>query len=190
MCQIRFGGQDIGERFLEAQTLNIPEADKLTQMVRIFKVKESSEPMMPAPKRMVFAPDVIGGSFFDPDCAHAFQMWRDGVIQPVLNRPLLMRYLKLLRALDLPPLLIRRWAWWFTAPDRIVWIDSDSAPELTVRELCVALAKLGSADCILMRADESKHGVSPMGSEAPWISAKAFLNQAGSTQSVDNSGRT
>lgn len=134
--------------------------------------------MSPPPQRLVFAPDFLAASFLEPDAAEVLNRWRDGVVQPVVNRQLLLRYMKILHRLDLPPHLIRRWGWWFTAPNRAIWIDLDFPANLTGRQLCCKIAGAGLAECILSRSPEPlMNGSQPGQPGAVCISPRDYLKK-------------
>ena len=54
------------------------------------------------PRPLVFAPDFLGIALFDPAGLRILNLWRDGRLQPVVNRPLLLSYFRVFRALGLP----------------------------------------------------------------------------------------
>jgi hypothetical protein len=132
--------------------------------------------------KVVLTPDLVGRSLFAPEPAAVLHLWRDRRIRPVLNRTLLLRYMKLLRQLGLDDRLLKRWAWWFNSNTRTTFLDdADSPATITVPELCADLARQSQAVCII-------HGASivPPPSDIHWLIAAAFqelcerswLNQA------------
>lgn len=127
-------------------------------------------------KRVVIAPDLLGASLFDPDAAQVIALWRDGVIRPVLNRQLLLRYLKLLKRLGLSATLIRWWGWWLTGPDRTVLVDSADLTTSSTTDLCDRIAQLGGAACVVFRSTEVRlNGPASTEKVPPWFSAQRFL---------------
>src|SRR5262245_51164782 len=126
----------------------------------------------PAANRAVVTPDVLGRAFFDDASAAVLRLWRDGRIQLVLNRRLLVCYFRVLRALGLDERLIRRWGWWFTAPSRSLYISESTGETLPLAVLCSALAQQ-QAPCRVI------HGpfISPPTSDQAWLSVESFLRQ-------------
>jgi len=77
----------------------------------------SSDADTPA-RVVVLMPEVLAHAFHDAECRSVLEMWRDGLIRPVVNHELLALYAKLLRGLNVPDASIRRWLQWFTAQDK------------------------------------------------------------------------
>ncbi len=98
---------------------------------------------------VIFAPDFLGHALQDPAGLRVLEYWRDGLIQPALNRALLLRYLKLLKQLGLTDEQIRRWGWWFSAPDRVLWIADEEQETAAAANLCAQLASKARARYIL-----------------------------------------
>lgn len=101
--------------------------------------------------RIVLGPDVLAGSFFEPDCRAVLELWRDGVVRPVVTRGLLAAYLSVLRSMGVSGGLLRRWALWFTAKDTVeVYMDGD-APASSVAACLAQAAALGACPIIVNR---------------------------------------
>lgn len=131
------------------------------------------------PVTVVFAPDFLGHALQDPAGLRVLEYWRDGLIRPALNRALLLRYLKLLRQLGLTDKQIRRWGWWFSAPDRVVWVADDEQETAAVANVCARLAAKARARYLLHSLasppDRVNAGEPPYGQR---VTAQAFLNTA------------
>lgn len=79
-----------------------------------------SEPPLEEPIRLILGPDVLARAFTDDACRRMLFEWRDGRILPVVTRPLLRYYLRVLRGLGLSDRQLRRWVMWFTADSKVV----------------------------------------------------------------------
>jgi hypothetical protein len=123
------------------------------------------------PWRVVLTPDVVGRALLDVDHAGVLRLWRDARIRPVLNRPLLLRYLRLLRQLGLGDRLLRHWTWWFTGSSKVEFLAGSELDIAGLPEICVTLARESGAVCVL-------HGstLEPPGGEVPWLTGHAFLH--------------
>lgn len=104
--------------------------------------------------RVVLAPNLIGRSFFDSASLRVLELWRDGRIIPVANRDLLLRYLRMLRALGVDSISTRRWLWWFTAAKKTHYLKDLSLPELNGYQLCSTLAKQSASRCVIWAGNE------------------------------------
>lgn len=125
-----------------------------------------------AARKVVFAPDLIGGALVDPECARALEMWRDGVVMPVVSRELLRSYLRLLDRLGVTPRVLARWTLWFTSPGTAVFLEEEAEPAGNRPELRARTA--GKAELVIYRetAPESR-------SDPTVLSAKEFLAKFG-----------
>jgi len=94
--------------------------------------------------RVVLGPDVILAALFDAKARAILNEWRDGRIEPVLNRELLFIYLRLLRDVGINEKLLKHWTAWFTNPEKVLFLDA--APNKrnvlrTAKEVCADLAE-------------------------------------------------
>jgi hypothetical protein len=119
--------------------------------------------------RVVLAPDVVGGLWLDASCAAVFEAWRNERLLPIVNRALLVRYLRLWRVLGLTPNQTRRWSWWFTSASRACFLGDDPNIGSSAVECCSSLAILGGAFCVLHRGT-----ISPPEGTARWLTAAEF----------------
>jgi hypothetical protein len=100
-------------------------------------------------RRVILAPDLIGAALIDPAARRVFERWLDGEFKVVCNRELLGMHLKVLRDLGLPAELLQRWSYWFTAPQRAVYLDSVSFGKKSPIILCEELAAHAKAASIV-----------------------------------------
>lgn len=131
---------------------------------------------MPA-KRVVYQPDIIVRSFFDPHCLRALELWRDGRIELVMNRQLLLRYVKLFGSLGISDFQIRRWISWFTSQEKGVYLGELFLPNLYALQLCDDLAKSAGASHIV-GAPNSRRNVAirkTEGQGSRWTNVNEFL---------------
>ena len=107
------------------------------------------------------------------------ELWRNNQIIPVVNRDLLIRYLRLLRELGIGPDLIRRWLWWFTADKKSKYLKDVVLPERNGYQLCSELANQTAADCVLWAGLQQNIEPISLGgiSTIRWISAPEFVAQ-------------
>ena len=103
----------------------------------------------PAPRKIVFAPDLIGAAFIDPTARRVLEAWRDGKFVVVMNRELIALHLRVLNRVVLAPELIKRWAYWLSSPEKTVFIDKQFGPAPSPVNLCEDLAKATQADAII-----------------------------------------
>lgn len=107
------------------------------------------------------------------------ELWREGRIKPVLNRVLLVQYLRMLKSLGLPETLLRRWAWWWNS--KAQFITGEPAESLSALTLCSWIAKAGAATCVVY----SGHAFTPPlvlpQSPPVWKTARSFLQELGTT---------
>ncbi|MDA1275725.1 MAG: hypothetical protein O2960_17030 [Verrucomicrobia bacterium] len=107
------------------------------------------------PPRVVLAPNLIGRSFFDSSSLRVLEYWRDGRITPVVNRDLLLRYLKMLRALGASDSTTRRWLWWFTAAEKTLYLKELNLPGLDGYQLCASLAKQTTSKSVIWAGNDN-----------------------------------
>jgi len=130
---------------------------------------DSALPLAPAPREVVFAPDLVGRAMFEADAAGVFQLWREGRIRPVVNRALLARYLRVLRAVGLEEGLLRRWGWWFTTAPWGRYVVGGSDESLSLADLCLEVARQNAAECIVHSGL-----IMPLPGAPPWLAAADF----------------
>jgi hypothetical protein len=99
------------------------------------------------PLRVVFSPDALGGASFHPAAAPVRDAWREGRLQPVVCRALILRYLRLLHRLGLPERTVRWWGWWLGSPDKTLLLPDPSGVS-AVEVLCEALAGAAGSGCV------------------------------------------
>jgi hypothetical protein len=103
----------------------------------------------PEPRPIIFAPDFLGIALFDPAGLRILNLWRDGRLQPVVNRSLLLSYFRVFRSLGLPDALVRRWAWWLISPPQSRFLVEPSEPGASTMALCAVLARKTGAGWIV-----------------------------------------
>ena len=96
-------------------------------------------------RRVVFTPALLLAALFDPKARAHVNQWRDGAIIPVLNRELLLGYLRLLKEAGVGEEQIRRWTLWFTSPERAVYLPEATAGSENVEEICNSIAQAEGA---------------------------------------------
>jgi hypothetical protein len=126
----------------------------------------------PTPRQVVFAPDLVARALIDAEAAAVLRLWRDELIRPVLNRPLLARYLKVLRGMGLGEQQVRRWAWWFNSTAKVTFVAHGTPAPVPLPDLCNDLARQSGAHCVI-------HGgtLHLPGSEIRWLTPSQFLGQ-------------
>jgi len=67
---------------------------------------------------VVLTPDAFGHALLESDAAEVLVAWRDQQIRLVVDRDMIVRYLRLLRQLALPERLLRWWGWWLGSPEK------------------------------------------------------------------------
>lgn len=101
-------------------------------------------------RKVILTPELVGRSFSQQDCLELLQAWRDGALILVVNRPLLLRYLKLLKRLNVPQEQIRRWLWWFTSPEKAMFVETADGDEgRSGLELCKMLQEKSDAEAVV-----------------------------------------
>ena len=106
------------------------------------------------PYRVVLAPDVIARSFFDPECRAVLDHWRDGAVRIVVTRELLMLYLRLLRKIEIPDTVLRRWLVWFTASDKSVCLEESGSVQENLSKTLYEAARRGAVETIVSNMPE------------------------------------
>jgi hypothetical protein len=101
------------------------------------------------------------------------ELWRDGLIKPVLNRGLLLHYLKLLKALRLSQPLLRRWAWWWNC--KAHFISGEPAESIPVLALCAWIAKATPPACVVHSGHTYNPPLEIPQSPPVWKTARVFL---------------
>ena len=129
----------------------------------------------PTARRVVLAPELFGRSFIDRDCGRVLELWRDGSIEPVLNRGLLVHYLRMLHALKLPEPLVKRWAWWWNAADKAHFLSAEPSASASVIELCSWLASTAGATCVIHSGYPYAPPLALPTDRPAWLPAAAFL---------------
>lgn len=89
-------------------------------------------------KLVLLLPEAFARGVFDPQSRPLLELWRDGKIRLVVNRWLVVRYLKALAACGVPSRLIRWWAWWLTNETKVSYqahVADSTDPSRIVSEL-------------------------------------------------------
>jgi hypothetical protein len=126
-----------------------------------------------APLGVVITPDGFGRALLDPRAAGVLAGWRDGQLRPVVNRALVLRYLKLLHRLGVGERGIRWWGWWWGSPEKVVVCDQDQ-PELSGRELCLALASANRVQWLIHGGSKDEPRSVGLGEAIRWVSVVEF----------------
>lgn len=100
------------------------------------------------PLRVVVTPESLGRCLLDPQAQPVLELWRDGHLQPVVCRWLLVRYFRLLHRLALPERLVRWWGWWLSSTTKALVLP-DPTPPLRLPELCHRLAVAAEAPYVI-----------------------------------------
>lgn len=139
----------------------------------------------PNPYLVILTPEILGKSFFDHRCYEVLKLWRDRTIQPVTNRPLLLRYLRLLHKLGLRQNQMRWWTWWLTAPGKASYRPYLEPRASSVQELMERLMRKTNAYAIITSDDFEPSPQSAR--QASWIKATRFLEmiRKGSEQATN-----
>jgi hypothetical protein len=131
-----------------------------------------------SPIRIVLTPDAFGLALLHDEEGRVLSLWRDGLIQPVVNRCWLVRCLRLMHRLGLPDRLIRRWGWWLGSAARC-HATTDPPSGHSGLELYEHLAQTSSASYIVYGRPRNPGipGMPVSGSGASWISLSELLNR-------------
>jgi hypothetical protein len=133
----------------------------------------------PEPRPILFAPDFLGIALFDPAGQRILNLWRDGRLQPVVNRPLLLSYFRVFRSLGLSDVLVRRWAWWLISPPQSRFLAEPSEPGSSTMALCAVLARKSGAGWIVHSGTVYHPENLDAGAvgDAPWILPHELLQR-------------
>ena len=97
---------------------------------------------------------------------------RDGELEPVINRDLVIRYTKALRAAGVGPRQLKRWLWWFTSGRRSEYRPQIEFNHSDATSLCDRLAFETNVECVVYSDAFELPGAS-LGSA--WMPASQFL---------------
>lgn len=125
-------------------------------------------PLAASPRKVVLTPDLLGRALVEASAAAVLHLWRDGAVQPATDGALVIRYVKLLRALGLAEDLIRRWGWWFTASARACYFPEVSGEAASTVDLCDKVARRAGAECVV-------HSGLITVPRPQWVAAPEFL---------------
>ncbi|HOW66796.1 MAG TPA: hypothetical protein P5055_08785 [Candidatus Paceibacterota bacterium] len=137
----------------------------------------------------MMTPEVLGSALVREEEGWILECWRDGVIQPIVNRAWLVRCLRLMHRLGLPEIQIRRWGWWLGSAIKC-HATSDVSYEISGKDLYEHLARTASAAYIVYGHSGILKGpeMTGAGSGAAWISLADFLKKrSGHAESVPGS---
>ena len=115
------------------------------------------------PSSVVIAPDVLGKSFFRPDCRAVLELWRDGRIRICVTPALLRMYAGLLGRLGVPDAEIRRWLWWFTDCDKAIFVRGPDPAGRDVAAIVIDAAERGGVDDVVSTASPLADAPAEMG---------------------------
>lgn len=118
---------------------------------------------------VIFTPELLVRAFQDASALRVLQGWRDGKLTPVLNRDLLLRYTKTLKATGLSAPRLKRWLWWFSASDKSQFHPTLEIEATDTISLCTQLAHSTQASAII----HSDRFTPPAGSPAKWIASSS-----------------
>ena len=102
----------------------------------------------PSLRKVVLAPNLIGAALIDPAARRVLEAWRDGKFVAVMNRELIALHLRALNRVGLPAELIKRWAYWFSSPEKAFFMEKQLASTASV-DLCETLASASKAEAII-----------------------------------------
>ena len=121
--------------------------------------------------RVVFTPEFLARGLSDPACIHVLHAWRDGAIQPIVSRELVVEYARVLGLLGLDAQLVRRWLWWFGSAERAVFDRLFESGEEQVAQKCTTLAE--HADAVVVFSSSCQHDAA--GRPNSWCVADKLL---------------
>lgn len=124
---------------------------------------------------VVLTPDVAVDLLLDERVTCLGQLWRDGLVRPVVTRMLLGRYLRTLGRLGLGEELLRRWAWWFGSPAKCLLLDRDEPPGVSVWQLCLEAAAAAGSACIVHGARTKPPSAGPTKPAVRCVSAGEYV---------------
>jgi hypothetical protein len=119
-------------------------------------------------------PEVLGMGLWSEECERVLRLWRDGHVRWVVNRWLLVRYLRLLGRLGVAPDVIRWWSWWLADPARVVYLDNTVVPDDPYRT-CSALARMGGATALVYATRAEEMGCRGGTDSVRWVHVSAFI---------------
>ena len=99
-------------------------------------------------QKVALAPNLIGAALIDPAARRVMEAWRDGKFVVVVNRELIALHLRAVSRIGLGPELVRRWAYWLSAPEKTLLIDKQFGA-MSAAELCEEVAKASKAGAII-----------------------------------------
>lgn len=121
-------------------------------------------------------PSALGELILDSAACPVLLAWREGNLQPVVSRALLVRYLRLLKNLGLPSRTARWWGWWLgSAGKTLILNDPEPIPDLS--ELCAHLAESSDALGVLHRSGLVPPDAAAVSTEVQWFDPPALLKQ-------------
>jgi hypothetical protein len=97
------------------------------------------------PRRVVFTPALVLAALFNPKARAQLNQWRDRAVIPVLNRELLLAYLRLLKQAGIKQEQIRQWTLWFTSPERAIYLSELVTGSENSTEICNMIAQAQGA---------------------------------------------
>jgi hypothetical protein len=130
------------------------------------------------PVAVVLSPDLFAASFFDPNCRKVIMLWRDGAIIPLVNRELLVVYLRILNKFGLPPHQMKVWTKWFTSAAHAEYFQDVATQDASWDSLCETLASRRAGSRIVCWRKPNDSGQCRAN---PWITANEFLQATGNT---------
>jgi len=128
---------------------------------------------------VVFSADLLASGLVEPNGATVLRLWGEHAIRPALNRPLLVRYLRVLKAMGLSSEQLRWWGWWLTTPDTAQFVQDEPGQTTNHREECEYLAGLVGAEVIIAGTTlfGAKSGPASDLSDVSWESPGEFVRR-------------
>jgi hypothetical protein len=127
------------------------------------------------PRPVIFSPDLLAASLFDLNCRKVILRWREGSVTPVLNRELLILYLRLLGQAGVSAELLKAWTCWLTSPEWTRYLHDVTTNERAPKALCNNLATRVPGVEILCWSKQSDAGNGSL----LWRTANEFLESSG-----------
>ena len=103
--------------------------------------------MTDSPKPVVLAPDILLRALHYPEEYRVLLLWRDGLILPVVTRPILLQYLKLFRKAGIEERTLKKWILWLTSKEKARYLEEVEG-EGGIQESLVEAARAGEAELI------------------------------------------
>lgn len=122
----------------------------------------------PSVTKIIFAPDLIGAAFVDPNARKVLELWRDGALKAVTNRELIAAHLRCLKNLGLSPALLSRWALWLSDSSKAVFESELTIQASSEIAICESLAELTATERIISWRF-------PIAASPKWTTAGKFL---------------